>query len=257
MPQSVTGPALSLVMSIAVLWGCTSTNDKQLLVDDPNAVQVPVQTQSVPTAEAQSASPAAVKQAAAELEMEPAQYRLGPQDLLEIQVFEAAELSGKVRVSSSGFILLPLLGQVKAEGLTHEELAAVIAAELARDYLQDPHVTVFILEYANQRVTVMGAVQRPGVYQLTGPTTVVQAVALAGGMSKLSSTSAQLVRETPGGRKQVFELDMDAIRSGKQADPFVKGGDVVMVDKSSGKAVAQGLIDFVVPFRWFITPYAY
>ena len=50
---------------------------------------------------------------------------------------------------------------------------------------------------------------------------------------------------------------MDAIRSGKQADPFVKGGDVVVVDKSSGKAVAQGLIDFVVPFRWFITPYAY
>jgi polysaccharide export outer membrane protein len=185
---------------------------------------------------------------------QPSEYRIGPQDLLEVQVFEVAELSGKARVTSNGYVALPLIGQVAAAGLTGAELSARIAAELAKDYLQDPHVSVFILEHASQRVTVMGAVNRPGVYPLQGPTTLVQAVALAGGLHKLSDPNdIKLVRVVEDGLKRERRYDLAAIRSGQQPDPYLEGGDAVIVSKSAGKAIAQDVIDFVLPFRYLGT----
>jgi polysaccharide export outer membrane protein len=109
-------------------------------------------------------------------------YKIGPEDLLEISIFEDEKLNKTVRVSSQGNISLPLLGILKVKGLTANELEKEIRDLLAEKYFQDPHVSVFIKEYRNQRISVMGSVEKPGVYDVTGQKTVLDILAMAGGL---------------------------------------------------------------------------
>jgi polysaccharide export outer membrane protein len=111
-------------------------------------------------------------------------YKIGPEDLLEISVFEEDKLNKTVRVSSQGNISLPLLGVLTVKGLTANELEREIADLLTEKYLQDPHVSVFIREYRNQRISVMGAVEKPGVFDVTGQKTVLDLLAMAGGLKE-------------------------------------------------------------------------
>ena len=99
-------------------------------------------------------------------------YLIGPRDLLHIKVFEVEELSAKARVNRSGFITLPLIGSIKVSGRNITEVERIIGEHLAMDYLQDPHVAVFIEEYASQKVTVEGYVKSPGVFPMEGRTTL-------------------------------------------------------------------------------------
>ena len=109
-------------------------------------------------------------------------YKIGPEDLLEISVFEDEKLNKTVRVSSQGNVSLPLLGIVRVKGLTSNELEKEIRDLLTEKYLQDPHVGVFIKEYRNQRISVMGSVEKPGVYDVTGQKTVLDILAVSGGL---------------------------------------------------------------------------
>jgi polysaccharide export outer membrane protein len=109
-------------------------------------------------------------------------YKIGPEDLLEISVFEDEKLNKTVRVSSQGNISLPLLGILKVRGLTANEMEKEIRDLLAEKYFQDPHVSVFIREYRNQRISVIGAVDKPGVFDVTGQKTVLEMLAMAGGL---------------------------------------------------------------------------
>lgn len=109
-------------------------------------------------------------------------YKIGPEDLLEITVFEDEKLNKTVRVSSQGNISLPLLGILKVKDLTSSELEKEIRDLLAERYLQDPNVSVFIKEYRSQRIAVMGAVEKPGVFEVTGQKTILDMLAMAGGL---------------------------------------------------------------------------
>jgi polysaccharide export outer membrane protein len=109
-------------------------------------------------------------------------YKIGPEDLLEISVFEEEKLNKTVRVSSQGNISLPLLGILRVKGLTANELEKEIRDLLAEKYLQDPHVSVFIKEYRSQRIAVIGAVEKPGVFEVSGQKTVLDMLAMAGGL---------------------------------------------------------------------------
>jgi polysaccharide export outer membrane protein len=109
-------------------------------------------------------------------------YSIGPEDLLEISVFEVEKLSQIVRVSLEGNISLPLLGTLRVKGLTASQLEGEIKGLLAEKYLQDPQVTVFIREHRSQRISVMGAVEKPNVYNVTGPKTILDMLAVAGGL---------------------------------------------------------------------------
>ena len=122
-----------------------------------------------------------------------AEYRIGPHDLLQISVFGSEELSRSVRVSSRGQISLPLVGAIDVGGKTVEQVERGIAAALSKDLMQDPQVSVFVQEYTSQRVTVEGAVNKPGIFPLTGPTTLLQAVAMAEGMGQLADETAVIV----------------------------------------------------------------
>ncbi len=110
-------------------------------------------------------------------------YKIGPEDLLDITVFEDVQLNKTVRVSSQGNISLPLLGILKVKDLTAYELEKEIRDLLSEKYLQDPHINVFIREYRNQQISVVGAVEKPGVYDVKGQKTVLDLLAMAGGLS--------------------------------------------------------------------------
>jgi len=109
-------------------------------------------------------------------------YKIGPEDLVEISVFEEEKLNKTVRVSSQGNISLPLLGILRVKGLTANELEKEVRDLLAEKYFQDPHVSVFIKEYRNQRISVIGAVEKPGAYDVTGQKTILDMLAMAGGL---------------------------------------------------------------------------
>lgn len=109
------------------------------------------------------------------------EYKIGAKDLLEITVFNLPELSQTVRVSEDGSVTFSLLGKVEVAGLTAQELEKKLASLLDQQYTKNARVTVFIREF--QKIAIIGAVGRPGMYELVGPTTLLQAIAQAGGLT--------------------------------------------------------------------------
>ena len=121
-------------------------------------------------------------------------YKIGPEDLVEISVFEEEKLNKTVRVSSQGNISLPLLGILRVKGLTANELEKEIRDLLSEKYLQDPHVSVFIKEYRSQRISVIGAVEKPGIFEVTGRKTILDMLAMAGGLKEEAGQLLFLIR---------------------------------------------------------------
>ncbi len=111
-------------------------------------------------------------------------YVLGPEDILSIDVFNVPELKQMVRVENDGMISVKLLGRVKAAGLTSRELKQQLEREWGKKYLEDPQVTLFVTEYHAQPVSVIGAVQAPGLYQLPGPRSLLEVLSMAGGLGR-------------------------------------------------------------------------
>ena len=183
-------------------------------------------------------------------------YRIGPEDLLEIQVFGVDQLARTVRVNSFGMVSLPLIGALPVGGMTAQEAEKMVARKLAENYLQDPQVSVFIKEYTNQRVTIEGAVQKPGIYPLRGETTLLRAIAMAGGQGSLSDMSNVMVfRADASGKRESQAYDVERIRHGDVADPLVVNDDVIVVNRSPGRVVLKDSIfrdalDAVNPFSY-------
>src|SRR5258708_3436316 len=123
------------------------------------------------------------------------EYRIGPEDVLNINVFGAQELNREVRVSASGEISLPLLGSVRAAGLTPRDLEFVLQELLHRTYMKDPHVSVFVREMQSHPVSVMGAVRRPGVFQIRGSKRLLEVLSLAEGLADDAGATAIILRE--------------------------------------------------------------
>lgn len=185
----------------------------------------------------------------------PRDYRIGPEDLLEIQVFGVDQLTRTVRVNARGMVSLPLIGTLELGGLTAQKAEALVVAKLAESYLQDPQVSLFIKEYTSQRVTIEGAVNKPGVYPLRGPTTLLQSLAVAGGQANLSDmTEVMLFRADATGKREALVYDVDRIRSGQLDDPPVVNDDLIVVKRSKARvlfkdSILRDMIDTVNPFR--------
>lgn len=172
-------------------------------------------------------------------------YRIGAQDLLTITVFGVAELTQDVRVGSTGMISLPLVGTLQAGGKSVEELQSDLTRKLSEGYLQSPQVSVFIKEYTSQRVTVEGSVKKPGIYPLTGKTSLIQVIAIGGGMDDLADPKGVVVFRMIKGQKMAAVFDVSAIRRGSAEDPQVYGDDIVVVDKSGSKSAFRNFIQAV------------
>jgi polysaccharide biosynthesis/export protein len=168
-------------------------------------------------------------------------YRIAPLDLLEISVFGVPDLNRAVQVSSSGMISLPLIKNVKAGGLTQSQLEQQIAKKLGSTYLQSPQVSVFVKEYNSQRITVDGAVQKPGIFPIVGKVSLLQAVALAQGLNTVADPSAVLVFRTVNDKRMAARFDLRQVRGGKIDDPFLQAGDIVMVDESKARTTLRDI----------------
>ena len=169
-------------------------------------------------------------------------YKIGPQDVLDISVFKAPELSKTVQVAEAGTINLPLVGYVSAAGRTAASLEHELEAKLGAKYLKSPQVTVYVKEYNSQRVTVEGSVKKPGVYPIRGHDTLLGSIAVAEGLDRDTASSNVVVFRTVAGVRTARRYDIDDIRSGNSEDPLIRGGDIIVVDDSAAKAAFQTFI---------------
>jgi len=163
------------------------------------------------------------------------EYRIGPENVLQIDVYYGRdrELDRKVRVSAKGYITFPLLGEVKAEGLTIAELEKRLTEMLEKDYLVNPQVSVFIEEYST--VSVLGQVKEPGAYEIKGRLSVVEVISMAGGFTKIANTNAvRVLRTYADGRKKTFVVKVnDIINKGREDEDIqLMPGDIVTVPES-------------------------
>lgn len=179
-------------------------------------------------------------------------YRVGAQDLLDITVFGVPDLNRSVRVNSSGQISLPLIGAVPAGGHTVPEIEQIIAELLKKSFLQNPQVTVFVKEYTSQRITLEGALKTPGIYPITGKTSLLQAVAIAGGLDPLADLKGVVLFRQIEGKRMAAVFDLRQIQAGRAADPQVFGDDVIVVEQSSSKTALRRFIESVPAIALFM-----
>ena len=181
-------------------------------------------------------------------------YSIGPGDLLEISIFDIMELSKiKTRVASEGQITLPLVGIVEAGGKTAMELEETLKTALASKYIRNPQVSVFLLEYHSQRISVLGAVKKPGVFEVSGSRTLVDMLSMAEGLTEQSDQVVFLMRKVaktsgPGTRgspqqsasdgksaqEAVVEINLDdlLVEGKEELNVPLQAGDVVHVPKA-------------------------
>jgi polysaccharide export outer membrane protein len=178
-------------------------------------------------------------------------YRIGSLDVLDVSVFQVPDLARTVQVSANGEISLPLIGSVVATGKTTAELQDEIAKKYSATYLQSPQVSVFVRDAQSQRVTINGEVNRPGVYPTPGPTTLIQVIATAGGVTDLADTTGVVILRQSGTTRTAAKFDVASIQAGKAPDPLVQGGDMIVVDRSGMKATFKNLRDTLPIFGAF------
>lgn len=171
-------------------------------------------------------------------------YRIGPLDRLDITVFQVKDLSlQKAQVDAGGQLRFPLIGAVTAGGRTAAELSADIARRLGERYLQSPQVAVVVTEAVSQRVSVEGAVNEAGVFELKGRTGLMEAVARAKGKSRTANAHRVAIVRSVDGAPHAARFDLLAIRAGRARDPEVLAGDVVVVDGSPVKTLWRGFVE--------------
>lgn len=174
-------------------------------------------------------------------------YRLGPNDEVVVQVLDAEEIPEKpLRIDSRGNLSLPLLGRVVAAGLTVEQLETELAARLAH-FLHEPQVTVSLAEVRSRPVSVLGAVNRPGVHQIDSPKTIVEMLSLAGGLREDAGHTIKITRRAdsgaiplgaaradPSGRFSVAEINVkDVLEARRPEDNIViLAHDVISVPRA-------------------------
>jgi polysaccharide export outer membrane protein len=170
-------------------------------------------------------------------------YKIGTLDTLAVTVFQEPDLtSSGVQVDAAGNVLLPLIGQVTAEDKTSTELAAEIAQKLGTRYLTHPQVSVIVTDAVSQRVTVTGSVAEPGVYAVKGRTTLLDALAMAKGTSRVAALNEVAVIREVGGKPVGGVFDVDKINKGLAPDPEIKGNDTIVVGLSNVKAAWRDVL---------------
>ena len=159
------------------------------------------------------------------------EYKIGPQDLLEIAVFGLDEMNKTVRVSEDGNITLPLLGEIEVKDLTKSQLEQRLARLLEEKYLQNPQVTIFIREYQSKRVSILGAVSEPGRYELLGRQTLLHMIAQAGGMTNEAGDEIIVVHEKEDGTSKSLRISIDdlVLKGDPSLNIPLEPGDIVNI----------------------------
>jgi polysaccharide export outer membrane protein len=234
--------SLLAILLVSILAGCASVPTNP----PPIAIQLgePVAATSTPSSFAtdinRNIAAAAMLNSSASSD-----YRLGPEDLVEITIFNIPEATNLergvtprtniVRVSEQGQISLPLIGEIDVRGVTVLGLEKKLR-EAYDPYIHNPQVGVLVREY-RQRVSVIGSVQKPGVFELSGPKTVIGMLAMAGGVTDQAGMQVQIYRQGPNGREN-YLIDLAVLASNAalinaKTDPLitmsVQSGDIINI----------------------------
>ena len=248
-----------MVAAVAILQtSCSAVPDKRMIpanMTNPSLSSADI-NQALVTLAAQSAASSS-------------NYQIGPEDLLQVTLFNIPEAEARVtprmttvRVNQNGSVMLPLLGEISVKGLTVSALERALRERFDR-YIHDPQVGVLVTEY-RQRASVIGAVQKPGMVELTGPKTLIDVLALAGGLTEKASSQVHIYRNTSEGR-QSFVIDLlfltNSVRSANTEDAGlvsmpIQVGDIVNVPQA-GTVFIDGAVknagSFPLPRRYSLT----
>ena len=180
------------------------------------------------------------------------EYRIGALDMINGELFQFPALTRDLQVDRGGPTLVRGMGEVRAAGRPPTELSRHIEQQLEREYVKDAQVTVVVKNSSSQRVTIDGAVIKPGMYPLTGPPTLLQAVALAEGPdTRLANTRKVAIFRTVNGQRQHALFDLNAIRRGQAADPQVYADDVIVVETSGARSFLRDISGLTSVFNIF------
>lgn len=157
---------------------------------------------------------------------------LGANDVFEVRVIGEPDLSGAWRVSSEGAFVFPFCGRVEASNRTPTALAEALTTCLGAGYLKNPQVAVFLRESNSKKVFVLGEVNKPGTFVYEDGMSVVQAVTLAGGFTKLAARNSVLVTRSLDGQEHRLKLSVDDIGTGRRENFTLQPGDIVFVPES-------------------------
>jgi polysaccharide export outer membrane protein len=160
----------------------------------------------------------------------PADYVIGPEDVLGVVFWRDQEMSGDVTVRPDGMVTLPLIGDVQAAGLKPEALKEQIQTVAAK-FLNDANVTVVVRQINSRKVFITGQVATPGAYPLTGPRTVMQLIALAGGLNEYADSKNISIMRVEQGRTRSFKFNYKDVAKGKNLQQNIQllPGDTVVV----------------------------
>jgi polysaccharide export outer membrane protein len=170
-------------------------------------------------------------------------YRIAPLDVVSVRVFKMTDLTGDYEVDLTGKISMPLIGEISAIDLTTAELDQRLTTKLGEKYLENPDVSVGIKSSTRRSVTVDGSVGKSGTFAINGPTTLIQAIAGAGGVSEDGNPRRVAIFRQIGGQRQAAAFDLTSIRRGEAPDPPVYAGDIIVVDGSATKAAQRQLLN--------------
>lgn len=171
-------------------------------------------------------------------------YQLGPGDLIVVKVYETEDLDAEVRVSSRGFVSLPLLNNVDVYSLSAAEAEEKIENLYKQKYLHDPHITIHIKEHVSKQITLVGAIVKPGTYDYVSQRRLLDVIAIASGLTPESGSIAYITRENPLTKKRVsYFINLDALmKEGKmEQNMIVLGGDVIFVPEA-GQCFIDGAV---------------
>jgi polysaccharide export outer membrane protein len=172
-----------------------------------------------------------------------AEYRIGVLDTLSIRVFQEPELTfEEISVNSAGTFNYPFVGEVSAEGKTPIELSRELEAGLGTRYIRNPQVVVGVVSSAAQRVTVDGMVNSPGVYEIAGTSSLLEAIARAKGLQFTAVNDEVIVFREIEGERYGAVFNLKHIREGRAPDPEILGGDRIVVGYSAVRGAYQDFL---------------
>jgi polysaccharide biosynthesis/export protein len=179
-------------------------------------------------------------------QINPNDYVVGPEDLLDVQIFGQEDLNRQVRVDGEGEVTLPLVGAVKVAGFTPKSIEKRLMQAYGASYLRNPQINLAVKEYRHQRVSVTGAVDKPGYYEIIGPRKLLEILAMAGGLQDKGANSKagdviQVIREHGSPQTLIIDLKRLQVKGDPQLNVTVHSGDVVHVPFAGNAYVLGGV----------------
>ena len=182
----------------------------------------------------------------------PSEYLIAPGDVVSLSVFGEPDLTfEKLPVDDAGFIQVPLVGAVRVATLTPAQASTLIASKLGTRFLRNPDVTLNVIEQTGQVVTVEGQVLKAGSYPVDGQTTLLGAIALAQSPTRIAKLDEVVIFRTIQNQRMAARFDLSRIRAGRDPDPQILGGDVVVVGFSQAKSIYRDILQAAPLFNVF------